>query len=113
MLRRALTNLFSNAIKYSPAGKSVILSLNLDKANNIIITVKDAGRGIPQEDHERLFEPFHRATNVDGIAGTGLGLAIVKQAVDLHNGTITFETALNEGTTFIIRMPLSNDETIN
>ncbi|MGB7339609.1 MAG: PAS domain-containing sensor histidine kinase [Phototrophicaceae bacterium] len=113
MLRRALTNLLSNAIKYSPAGKSVILSLNLDKANNIIITVKDAGRGIPQEDHERLFEPFHRATNVDGVAGTGLGLAIVKQAVDLHNGTITFETALNEGTTFIIRMPLSNDETIN
>ncbi|MEM9955681.1 MAG: PAS domain-containing sensor histidine kinase [Chloroflexota bacterium] len=109
ILRRALTNLLSNAIKYSPNGQTVTLSLIVDDAQEqAIIKVKDTGMGIPEEDHARLFEPFHRATNVDNLPGTGLGLAIVKQAIELHNGTITFETVMGEGTTFIIVLPLQH-----
>lgn len=110
LMRRVVTNLLSNAIKYSPYGKKVILSLRLSDTQNIIIKVQDFGMGIPQEDQERLFEPFHRATNVDAVPGTGLGLAIAKQALELHGGTISFETEIGQGTTFIIKLPLSADD---
>ena len=56
--------------------------------------------GIPQEDHGRLFETFHRARNVGNISGTGLGLAIVRKSLDLHGGTIRFESAPGRGTRF-------------
>ncbi|MGJ3238650.1 MAG: PAS domain-containing sensor histidine kinase [Anaerolineae bacterium] len=107
MLRRVFTNLLSNAIKYSPKGETVLFRLRLDSENALaIIEVSDKGIGIPEEDHTRLFEPFHRAINADKLPGTGLGLAIAKQAIELHNGTIDFSTELNVGTTFIITLPL-------
>jgi signal transduction histidine kinase len=62
--------------------------------------VADSGIGIPQEDQERLFETFHRARNVGNISGTGLGLAIVRKSLDLHGGTIRFESAPGRGTRF-------------
>lgn len=108
LLRRALTNLLSNAIKYSPEGGTVCFTLELNEAKDTaIIKVSDSGLGIPQEDHSRLFEPFHRAANADSLPGTGLGLAIVKQAIELHNGTIDFETEMGRGTTFIVNLPLN------
>lgn len=104
LIRRALTNLLTNAIKYSPEGKPVLMELSYADCK-AIIKVKDHGIGIPEADLPRLFEPFNRASNVGGIQGTGLGLAIAKQAVDLHGGTINVHSKLGKGTTFTITLP--------
>ncbi len=69
--------------------------------------IQDCGIGIPAEDLPRLFESFHRASNVGTIPGTGLGLAIVKKCVDLHGGQITVNSIVGEGTTFTVTLPLS------
>lgn len=106
LIRRALTNLVSNAIKYSPDGGSVIFKLW--RADTFItMQVIDSGIGIPKGDIARLFDPFHRAANVGTLPGTGLGLAVAKQAVDLHDGTIVVESVAGKGTTFTIRLPLN------
>ncbi|WP_119072792.1 hybrid sensor histidine kinase/response regulator [Aggregatilinea lenta] len=105
LLRHVLSNLLSNAIKYSPQGGPVRLSA-ARTGNQLVLRVEDEGIGIPQADQERLFETFHRASNVGSISGTGLGLTIVKQFVDLHRGSITFESDENQGTTFVITLPL-------
>ena len=104
LMRRALTNLLTNAIKYSPEGSPVNMELMYADCQ-AIIKISDHGIGIPQEDLPRLFEPFNRASNVGGIPGTGLGLAIAKQAVDLHGGSITVASELGKGTTFTIILP--------
>ncbi|MEO8607873.1 MAG: PAS domain-containing sensor histidine kinase [Chloroflexota bacterium] len=105
LLRRALTNLLTNAIKYSPEDKPIKVSLNIDD-KQAVIRVSDQGIGIPADDLKHLFEPFHRAANVGKIQGTGLGLAIAKQAIELHGGTLTVESTVNVGTTFTVRLPL-------
>lgn len=104
VMRRALMNLLTNAIKYSPDGKPVNMELAYADCQ-AIIKISDQGIGIPKEDLARLFEPFNRASNVGGIQGTGLGLAIAKQAVELHGGTISVESELGKGTTFTITLP--------
>jgi len=101
-------NLMSNAIKYSPKGGAVILSVESNNGE-LSISVKDSGIGIPKEDIPRLFETFHRATNTSNIQGTGLGLSIVKHAVNLHNGRIEVESSEEGGTLFNIRIPLIAD----
>ena len=104
LMRRALTNLLTNAIKYSPDGAPVHMELAYADCQ-AIIKIRDQGIGIPQQDLPRLFEPFNRASNVGNIQGTGLGLAIAKQSVELHGGTITVESAVGQGTTFTITLP--------
>ncbi|GAB1542754.1 hypothetical protein NUACC21_54280 [Scytonema sp. NUACC21] len=104
LLWHLLNNLLSNAIKYSPQGGTVSLSLYW-KDNHVYFEVRDQGIGIPTEAHEKLFEPFKRASNVGKIPGTGLGLAIVKQCVDMHGGTISFESEVGQGTTFTVKLP--------
>jgi PAS domain S-box-containing protein len=107
MLRRVFTNLLSNAIKYSPEGGDVIFRLSVDHDQDVaVIEVTDSGIGIPQADVPRLFEPFHRAGNVDALPGTGLGLPIAKQVIELHGGTIDVETEMDVGTTFRTTLPL-------
>ena len=105
LLRRAITNLMSNAIKYSPEGGEVHLSLAVEEGL-ATIRLSDRGIGIPPEDLPRLFDAFHRAVNVGKLPGTGLGLAIARQAIELHGGTITVDSALGKGTTFVITLPL-------
>lgn len=106
LMRQIIGNLLSNAIKYSPTDKPVYLSLEFT-AEAFIIQVRDEGIGIPAADLHHLFEPFHRATNVGAISGTGLGLVIAKEAVELHGGTIAVTSQLKQGTTCIVRIPLS------
>jgi PAS domain S-box-containing protein len=106
LLRNILGNLLSNAIKYSSAGSPVQLYLSCE-ADVLTFKVQDTGIGIPPEAQTRLFDAFYRANNVDSRAGTGLGLAIVKQSVDLHGGTISIESEVNVGTTFIVTLPVS------
>jgi PAS domain S-box-containing protein len=105
MLRHILINLLSNALKYSPPGSTVHFEL-LSQDNEVIFEIKDEGIGIPLEDQQRLFESFHRATNVKNIPGTGLGLAIVKRCIDIYNGKINFKSEVGVGTTFTVTLPL-------
>jgi signal transduction histidine kinase len=106
LLSSAITNLVSNAIKYSPNGSAVRLELHY-RANQIVVQVQDEGIGVPEKDMIHLFDPFHRASNVGGISGTGLGLYITKMVVDLHNGIIEVKNNHEIGTTFTIRLPLA------
>ena len=103
LLRHIFTNLLSNAVKYSPAGSQVHFSIHREDSE-AVFEVRDHGIGIPTEDQKRLFQAFHRASNVAGIPGTGLGLVIVKRCVDLHGGTISVESEPRCGTTFIVRL---------
>lgn len=106
LLRHILTNLLSNAVKYSPAGSTVSLQL-AERDGKALIEVGDQGIGIPVEDQARLFESFHRASNVGNRQGTGLGLVIVKKAVELHGGTISIDSKVDAGTRISVRLPLA------
>jgi predicted ATPase/signal transduction histidine kinase/tRNA A-37 threonylcarbamoyl transferase component Bud32 len=108
LLRHILGNLLSNAVKYSPADSTVRFSLTYE-ADKAIFQIQDSGIGIPLEDQQQLFEPFHRASNTGKIAGTGLGLAIVKKSVDRHGGEITVESKVGVGTTFTVVIPLMRE----
>ncbi len=105
LLRHILVNLLSNALKYSSFTSNVAFRVR-SEPERIVFTILDHGIGIPAEDKERLFEAFHRATNVGTIQGTGLGLTIVKRSVDLHGGTITVRSEIGKGTTFIVYIPI-------
>jgi signal transduction histidine kinase len=106
-MQQILENLLSNALKYSPPGSTVEFTLSY-LAEQAVFQIRDRGIGIPSEDLHRLFETFHRATNVGTISGTGLGLAIVKRCVDIHQGQIAVESEIGVGTTFIVTLPLYN-----
>ncbi|WP_414578732.1 PAS domain S-box protein [Anabaena sp. CCY 9402-a] len=108
LLGHILSNLLSNAIKYSPANSNIKFMLkSLD--GQAIFAIQDEGIGIPSEDIPRLFESFHRASNVGNILGTGLGLAIVKKCVNIHQGEIFVKSILGIGTVFTINLPLNNE----
>lgn len=104
ILRNILLNLLSNAIKYSAEHKGIYLFIEIE--NGVaFIKVKDEGIGIPEEEQKNLFSKFYRARNAINIQGTGLGLNIVKRYVELLDGTITFVSKENEGSTFFIEFP--------
>jgi len=105
LLRHILNNLLSNAVKYSPPGTEVTFSLER-REEKAAIEIQDRGIGIPPEDQPRMFESFHRASNVENRPGTGLGLAIVKKAVELHGGEISLKSAVGSGTRFTVTLPL-------
>lgn len=104
LIRHILSNLLTNAVKYSPQGKPVQLGIG-SSPQQVVFTVTDRGIGIPPEDRPLLFQSFHRGRNVGGISGTGLGLAIVKKAVELHGGTIQVESNLGKGSRFRVFIP--------
>jgi signal transduction histidine kinase len=102
-LRSVITNLVSNAVKYTPAGGRVSLRL-LEKQGGVFFEVQDSGIGIPRSEQERLFSEFYRASNARKMAetGTGLGLAIVKANVEQFGGRIGVKSEENRGTTFTV-----------
>ena len=103
-LRQALDNLVGNALKYSNGPVQVSVAA---EGTNYVIEVKDAGIGIPREEQAAIFEPFFRASNTADKPGHGLGLSIVKSCVECHGGTIRFHSAVNQGTTFCMELPMS------
>ena len=105
LIRNIITNLVSNAIKFSPE-RSTISVQSIVNEKSIIIKVKDEGMGIPDEDKKHLFERFFRGKNVVNIQGTGLGLHIVSRYVELMSGTISFQSELDHGTLFIIKFDI-------
>jgi signal transduction histidine kinase len=104
LLRLILSNLISNALKYSAPGNPVEIHLSAYQGH-IQLVVQDRGIGIPPEDLQYLFDLFHRAHNVGTTPGTGLGLAIVKKAVDLHGGTVEVQSEVGRGTQFTVTLP--------
>jgi PAS domain S-box-containing protein len=106
LITQILINLLSNAIKYSPRGGNIVFTVT--KVKKILqLSVCDEGIGIPEEDQNLLFEPFHRGQNVGAISGTGLGLSIVKKSVEIHQGVLEVRSAINKGTEVIITLPLN------
>lgn len=105
LLQQILTNILSNAVKYSPKNEIVNFDLCCE-AQIVTIRIQDRGIGIDKEDQPQLFEPFYRAGNVGKIQGTGLGLSIVKKCVELHESQIYVESEVGNGTTFIVKLPL-------
>ncbi len=105
LLRQIAANLISNAIKYSPQGGDVQIILDRHTGQEFVLIVRDQGIGIPEDDQARLFTAFVRGSNTANIPGTGLGLIIVKQAVDLHRGSIHFESQSGVGTTITVVIP--------
>lgn len=104
-LKHILINLLSNAIKFSPEDKQIYLNTHLEN-DELTIAIKDNGLGIDEKDQKRLFERFFRGQNVENIPGTGLGLNIVTKYIELMKGNINFESKLNEGTVFIVKLPV-------
>ena len=104
LLRHVLTNLLSNAFKYSPADSIVSFVVQTDE-QGVCFEIADEGIGIPEDEVEQLFEAFHRCSNASAIPGTGLGLAVVKKSVEVHRGTIEVESAEGRGTRFAVRVP--------
>ena len=106
LLSRAVENLVSNAIKYSPDGTAVTVSARTEE-NFLAIEVADQGYGIPPADQERVFEKFYRVPRVQdaGTPGTGLGLSLVREIAELHHGSVRVRSEVNQGSTFTLRIP--------
>lgn len=106
LLRSAVRNLLTNAVKYSPPQSTV--SLDVSRVDGVVaIRVTDQGIGIPDVEQQRIFDPFFRATNAHPVPGTGLGMAITKQAVDAHQGVIELDSVAGKGSTFTIKLPVN------
>lgn len=105
LMDHILTNIISNALKYSPDEKDPELTISFNSLSEVLISCKDQGIGIPKKDQKGLFSSFYRATNVKNIQGSGLGLSIVKEFVVMHGGTIQVISDTNKGSTFIISIP--------
>ena len=106
-----LTNLVDNAIKFTPAGGKVTVSLTRPDPNRAMLTVADTGVGMPAEAMENLFAPFYQASQDSRIQakGLGLGLSIVKSLVEAHGGTIAVTSELGQGSEFRILLPVLVD----
>ena len=106
-LTLAISNIVENGIKYTPRGGTVRVNLDSDH-QSAIITIQDTGIGIPEEEHDKIFNRFYRVdkTRDRETGGTGLGLAISRATVLLHKGTIKISSAPEEGSVFTIRIPL-------
>lgn len=104
-LQQAINNLISNAIKFTPKGGKVTISLYETK-DNYLVEVRDTGYGIPEKDKEKIFDRFYRVERPGlEIRGVGLGLSITKKILDLHGYKLEFESEINKGSTFKILIP--------
>jgi len=108
-LQRAINNLVANAVKYTPAGGKIEITLLPHSAppyeGTVEFSIRDTGVGIPQEDLQWIFEPFYRGNNVGEEKGIGLGLALVREVIALHGGNILVRSEPGQGSTFSILLP--------
>jgi PAS domain S-box-containing protein len=105
LLAHILTNILSNAVKYSEPLACVRFAVERDSAD-VLCVIRDEGIGIPEDDQQMLFTAFHRGANVGSRAGTGLGLLLVKRCVELHRGKLRIESKVGQGTTVTVRLPV-------
>jgi signal transduction histidine kinase len=113
MIQRMLSNLLDNAIKYTPSGGTVSVSVSENDERNIMITVKDTGIGISPNDLPRIFERFYRCDQSRSEPGIGLGLSLAKAIARAHGGDITVVSRLNQGSTFTITLPIPKPSEIS
>ncbi|ETB64000.1 TPA: sensor histidine kinase [Candidatus Nomurabacteria bacterium] len=108
MIIVVIQNLIENAIKYSNEGGKVFISLKQEE-NNLIVSVRDTGIGIKEEDKENIFKKFYRAPNAieKEIIGSGLGLFATKNIVERHKGKIWFDSTEGKGATFFVSLPIN------
>ena len=105
LLRSMVTNLLENACKYSDDHRAGVLLH--PSSGHLRVIIEDAGVGIAPEDHDRVFEPFYRATNTAGAKGHGIGLSLAKRIAELHGGRILLRSAPGNGSQFIAELPLA------
>ncbi|HOW84843.1 MAG TPA: ATP-binding protein [Candidatus Aminicenantes bacterium] len=107
-LRQLFMNILDNAIRYTPAGGEVALSVSRQD-EQAVVAVRDTGAGIPEDHLPFIFDRFYRVDKVrtNGEGGTGLGLAIATSIARMHGGSIEVESRVGEGTTFLVRLPLA------
>jgi signal transduction histidine kinase len=106
-LARVLDNLLDNALKFSPRGGAVEITIGAE-GDSAVLTIADVGEGIPESDLPHVFERFRRGRNVEGrIPGTGIGLAGVEGIVELHGGSISVKSQVGQGATFTLRLPIN------
>jgi two-component system, OmpR family, sensor histidine kinase KdpD len=101
---RALVNLIENALKYSPTGSPVDVSVRRD-GEWVAFEVADRGAGVAPSDRERIFEPFFRGTRTSDAVGTGLGLPIARRAAELQGGSLAYAPRPGGGSVFTLRLP--------
>lgn len=108
LVKRAISNLLDNAMKYTPSGGSITVGLD-ERADSVIVCVSDTGIGIAPADQGRLFEKFYRIKRRDtlDIKGSGLGLSIVKSIADWHGGRVWVDSQIGQGSTFFMALPTS------
>ena len=106
LLEQAVVNLIDNAVKYSPAARPVRVEASRE-TGEVVIQVRDQGRGIAPEHLPRIFERFYRVDTGRSrkVGGTGLGLAIVKHIAQAHGGYVTLKSAPGKGSAFLIHLP--------
>ena len=102
-MKQAISNLLSNALKYSTITKKIFIRL-FKTSNNIHIEVEDQGIGIPENQLSQIFEKFYRVDQKENISGTGLGLTVVKEIIEAHKGKISVESKLGGGSKFSITL---------
>ena len=111
-IQQVLNNLIGNAIKFTPEQGSIFISLDFNDAQQLLVSVRDTGLGIPKEAQTLVFDKFHqvkrRKTGTNGEKGTGLGLAICKNMVELHGGSIWVESEEGRGANFSFSLPLKS-----
>jgi two-component system sensor kinase FixL len=105
-MEQVVTNLINNAIKYSPDGGAITVTIQAEEgAENVTLSVADHGIGIPHSDQARIFGRFVRAENAQGIGGTGLGLYLCRALMERHGGSIRFTSTEGAGSTFTVTLP--------
>lgn len=109
-LMQILSNILNNALKYTPEGKNVTISVSSQKEGFVGFKVQDEGAGMAEDDLPHIFERFYRGDKSRDrkTGGVGIGLSIVKALMDAHKGTIKVTSRLNKGTSFILWFPLED-----
>ena len=112
-MQQVLLNLLGNAIKFSPQGSEILVSVRRDdtgKVSNLVFSVTDAGPGIPEAEHTLVFHKYYRASGVrDEVDGVGLGLSISKYIVEAHGGEIGVCSNPDVGSTFSFTLPVRKE----
>jgi signal transduction histidine kinase len=111
-IAQILGNLLDNAVKYSPPGSPIEVSLSV-VGNEAQIWVTDRGVGVPDDERDRIFAPFYRASRTRDIAGTGLGLHISRRIAEEHHGRLWLESSSDAGSVFVLALPIAENGSAN
>jgi K+-sensing histidine kinase KdpD len=110
LLHHIVTNLLSNALKYSQEETEVLIKISNYEKEWIIRTIQDFGKGIPEKELNKIFEPFYRASNDENVSGKGLGMDIIKHYTDLLRGKLHIYSKIGLGATLSVYFPISTNK---